>query len=781
MAKKEIVNVNMYNEGTSQKVFKEGFLVALSNHTISIKNNKIYMETPDKIYIANLNQFSFVWNPSFEYIFRNDMRRILDATKLKPGMMKSLFDWTDPIFDELPYPIQSKKQFLQDLQRKLEEDDEYYQVMRDTMLNHVKRLFFSVRKAYIDKFIPMGILVEEDKIPLEYYRDYSPEMLEKLFEEQDFQEREKIEVVSQAFAEERRKQELSGKKSKQPYNTRIVKLINLLPTSEILDVFMSGVLTTEEFTRTRITKKDLLEVPYEELLEILSDKNDMLPDRLKITSKDLVNAYGRTLNGTTLYKLALYGYIEPEDFIEVHEINKALRLTDYEDVMYDDEELRAYYTPSILIGMSDNQRLTPRFMQGFLELQDFENQPEVFKQKSQMLVQELERVRKEQGIEEAGLQDEILHFFDLGLCDSTTAREHIPESLIENKYIDNQLTMEEVFEYYQKGLITEEGISKYYDKEEILEFYQSGQVSGKALRIVRDADFLLQAFTDGKIIISDYLNLYLQGNISINDLSDGLELSEKEIDIASFITEEIAYDKIKELFTHYLIDYASILGLQHQGVLTTKQVEELKTLLNTREFFEELRAGKTYKVVTTRQEEGGTKRTAVSKTRKEKDFSGEVGLISELLGRDVESESYSLIESYNAKGRATSLNNYRIFGNEELDGIIILQKSKKENAVYVMNALQMMYFLHGKENSEGQIEIQNRMKDKAYLKTIEGVEVVEHTEHFARNLVEASARISQKIASRVKIEDGKYVASVDKMVQELRVQYLEDKAKGRED
>ena len=98
-----------------------------------------------------------------------------------------------------------------------------------------------------------------------------------------------------------------------------------------------------------------------------------------------------------------------------------------------------------------------------------------------------------------------------------------------------------------------------------------------------------------------------------------------------------------------------------------------------------------------------------------------------------------------------------------------------------MTALQMKYFLHGKENEEGQIEIQNRMKDKAYLKTIEGVEVVEHTEHFARNLVEAAARISPQIAERMRTEDGSYVADVDRMIQEMREQYLEDRAKGRED
>ena len=68
-------------------------------------------------------------------------------------------------------------------------------------------------------------------------------MMEKVFEKEGFSEQEKINVVSQAFALERRKQELSGKKSKNGYNGRIVQLVNLLAVEEILDVFMNKILT----------------------------------------------------------------------------------------------------------------------------------------------------------------------------------------------------------------------------------------------------------------------------------------------------------------------------------------------------------------------------------------------------------------------------------------------------------------------------------------------------------------------------------------------------------
>ena len=148
---------------------------------------------------------------------------------------------------------------------------------------------------------------------------------------------------------------------------------------------------------------------------------------------------------------------------------------------------------------------------------------------------------------------------------------------------------------------------------------------------------------------------------------------------------------------------------------------------------------------------------------------------------DVEQESFSLLESYNAQKRPTSLHHYRIFGNEDLDGIVILQKSKKENAVFVMSALQIMYFLRGEEDSEGKIKVKDRMQDKAHLKEITGVEVIEHTKHFARNLLEAAARISPKIDAKLRAGDSTYIEEVRQMVDKMRESYLKEKGKERAD
>ena len=557
--------------------------------------------------------------------------------------------------------------------------------------------------------------------------------------------------------------------------------MDLLPPDEIMDTYLDGrIISKEEFLKTKITKQDILELPYDMLLRVLAEKNVDLPDRLKVTSMDLVNQYGRTLTGSAIYDLAQEGYIEQEDLIEVYEINKALVMTEFEEFILDNEELELFYTPDVLLDMKEKGKLTPRFLKSYLEMEDFENNPEIFRTKSEILVEKIEKRLEDD--KDRKLEDEVLELFDIGLCDVETTKSKVSEDYLEEKFFEDALDIETIFEYFKKGIISEEAISKYYSQEELFELYEKGKISGNALKAIKDTDFLLQKYFDGKIADSDFVRLYLEGDsLSATDLDEGLQIAEKEVDIFGFINEDTPFYKIKEMFMTYLIDYATILRLRNQGIIDDKQLEELKSALSTKEFFEELGSGKTYKVVTERENERHHRRPIIPGDVIEKDYADELRLISELLEKDVEKETYSLIESYNAKGKPTTLHNYRIFGNEELDGIVVLQRSRKENAVYVMNALQMMYFLHGKENSEGQIEIKDRMKDKAYLRTIEGVEVVEHSEYFARNLVEAASKTSPKIAKKVRIKNGKYLGAVDKMVTDMREKYLEEKAKGRDE
>ena len=71
------------------------------------------------------------------------------------------------------------------------------------------------------------------------------------------------------------------------------------------------------------------------------------------------------------------------------------------------------------------------------------------------------------------------------------------------------------------------------------------------------------------------------------------------------------------------------------------------------------------------------------------------------------------------------------------------------------------------------------MKDKAYLKTIEGVEVVEHSKFYGKNLVEACSRVSPKVSEKMKTSDKKYREDVSEMLEDMLDKYLMEKGKSR--
>ena len=378
-----------------------------------------------------------------------------------------------------------------------------------------------------------------------------------------------------------------------------------------------------------------------------------MPNSLKITSKDLINQYGRLFDGQQIYKLAVYGFIDSQVLIEVYEINEALKYINYDGRILENDELDEFYSPKALIGMKLNGDISPKFAQSYVEMQDFENNKEKFKEKSESLIENLRILTGDKKSQE--FQENLLFFFKIGFCDLENAKQNISEEYIENKISNNEMKIEEVFELYEKGLLNDDFMLKYYKPEEIFEFYKNDEITGKSLRLVNDVDFLTQKFCDREIDIQDFLNLYLTEDIlSVYDLDDALVLAESDVDISNFIDENVYFEKIKELFSNYLIDYSFILTLKEQQIINENEFNEIKATLDTREFFQELEEGKKFVVVTSREQNiQKGKKTTSSSDKKKNDFSDEIDLISKVLEKDVENESYSVIESYNKKGRLT--------------------------------------------------------------------------------------------------------------------------------
>ena len=792
---------------------------ALAEDTFSVNSKYVHLEVNSFIFDTVKKDFIDLLIPSLDYRYKNELNRYLDKDKIKiKGISLYLYALTNPVLKQIGF--NQVDDFRNSLKEKVKSDEGYYENIREYCLKEIEIFPISKRKKYIDRFIELGVLNEKDKVDLEYYADFPISKIKELLNNGTISRDELVTIVAQIYYFDRNPDELDQKenKKKSKHSNRVVNAMNLLEPIEILDMYLHGGLTDEEFNKTKIKKEEILSTCKVGILCYLLQKNDNVPERLKITSKDLINLYGKTIGGdidltsekseddedavwregntfggSTMDQLIRCNFIEPEDVIDIYEINKALVHTDFDkDELYDNYEVIAYYTPRVLLNMALKEKLTQDFVQKYREMLDFENNKEVFRKKSLMLVDGIRDIVEKKANEdsekdnsEEDIQRFILYFFNIGLCDLQTTKENVSTEFIQYAFMNDELSIEDIFSLYKKGLIGDELIAEFYSDEELLDLYESGKINRDCLKALRKKDLLVDYFSDGKGQIEDFIDLYLKSDIiSINDLNDVCELGDVDSSkISNLIDENVPYEKIKELFSNLLIDYSTIQVLHSQQIITDDQFEEIKNALSTREFFKEIKKGKKFKVVTLR--EGNSvhheKRPKILSEKEEEDFSDEMELISKILGKDVEEEvendQIALIESYNLNDRPTSLNNYRIFGNESLDGIVILEKAKKGNAVFVMSALQLMYFLKGKENSTGEIEIKDRMRDKAYLKTIVGVECIEHTKHFARNLIEAASRVSPKVDQQLKKSNGKYKTDVEKMIDDMREKYLEEKSK----
>ncbi len=774
------------NDDFYKKYYGPTFLKALYEGEISIVSGQIInTRYKSEINCMALGQFMFYVSETFRHIFDIDLPKGLKEENVDPEMIKDFYAWTNPQFKNLDF--EPFNRFLEKLETKVEKDEAYREVLRKNSFEALKIIRQQeLRKKYIDRLIDLNVLEERDKVDLVYFLNLPISEIKKFISENVLTDYEITELVVQKCIElrdlESRASDSKKQKHRGNYNSKIVETVNLLSGYEIADAYVTGsgdLITENEFVRTKVTKDDILLLPYNSIIEFLEEKNtDTLPKRLKVTSKDLINKYGRNFSGEAIYKFFERGYIELGDLIDIFEINKALRASGFDGEFFDDDELRAIYSSEVLFDMKEKDELTPEFIEKYKNMYEFDKKPEVFNIKSRLLADSLRELlsKRDEKLGSNLFEENILYFFENGLCDTQTAGENISEEYIDKMVKSGKFSRDNLFKLFEKGVISDEIIIKYYNDVEILKLYEEGKVGKNCLRAVKDVDRLLEAVSDEKISIVDFEELYLKTDVvSISDLKDGLELSDSELTgITNLIDENTPYEKIKSLATDLLIGFSDVRDLKNRGIIDDEEFKEISESINVTGFRNRL-GKEDFRVVTSRKNEKSYGGRSFSMTYEEnEDFLDEITLISRVFERYVEGTPYSKIESHNEKGAPTSLNGYRIFEDNDL---VILQKSKKGNAVFVMDIRQLMYFLDGKENENGEIE--DRMRDKAYLRTLTGVEVVEHSRHFARNLIEAVSRVSSEYKESLRDEDGKYKKDVQSLIDNMRKEYDIDRSQVR--
>ena len=109
------------------------------------------------------------------------------------------------------------------------------------------------------------------------------------------------------------------------------------------------------------------------------DDNENLPPWLRLTSLDIIKEYGKRVTSKMLYDLIEKGYVDKADCIEIPRINRVLKLSGYdEDLMYSNEEVLSLYKPKTLFDMKEKGKLTPEFVEKYIQFADYSNNERLY-------------------------------------------------------------------------------------------------------------------------------------------------------------------------------------------------------------------------------------------------------------------------------------------------------------------------------------------------------------------------------------------------------------------
>ena len=773
---------------TLNEIWNDIFLNSIYVGKIYVKGNKFHMVVNGTDNIINAKQFKAAFQVTFDKVYKETIYPVFNLNSFSSEQAETICIWLDPTLEDLG--INGYDEYIQRLEDKFTKARKNYNpvttnLFRIQLRNTLIDIDPERRKRLISYIKPYQILNLKDLVDLEYYTD-----LPRPLELQEFKDEngEFSETTKQALAElsVRKLVELKNFKHKVS-NSKIKNYTQYISPEYLINMAEWNQIPYEYLSSSDVTKKDIFSVKYEMLISAL-DNMEKYPSKLRITSQDILNEYGVTVSGSRFYKLAMYGYVDSKDVIDVVSKNKILRLSgEPEENLFDDEEVLAFYSSDRLTNMLLNDNIDSEFVKKYkMALND----DELFNRKSRTVIEKTKfRIMTNEEIDDKDetAQKLLVKAYRIGLCSPEILKENINQGYIEELYLSGEISDTNILNLYRYKVVDADTVRKYFSEKEIFDFYLQGDLDKDIISVLENIEErnenILEAVMDGKMPLYDVASLYITGTLDINILEDAIEFSNEEFNFETVIDENTDFSKIKEMFERKIIDYSCVTNLKENGIITENQLKELKKTMDKDKFFDDLK-GKTFKLVTDRkakervprQKDSSLKGYKPKKDENEK-YKKEKELISKILGLDNINESvdeYASIESYNNAGRPTSLNGYKIFGSKD-NGLVIFSKFQKENAVFIMPFYQAAYFLNsrGQENSKD-VVIEDRMKDKAYLKTLNQVEVIMHTEYFARNLSSAACKLSPEFEEKY-TEDCSYKKEVTDLCAEMRRIYRIEK------
>lgn len=573
------------------------------------------------------------------------------------------------------------------------------------------------------------------------------------------------------------------------------KIFYFLPKCELIKLYVDGKISDAEFKIMKISKDDIFELSTDMILNILN-KRTYLPVKINITSKDIINQYGKSLTGNDIKEFLKDGFVDSKDFINIFYINEALKLANYnEELMIKDDEIDEYYNEEILVNLYENGELVEsQFVERYKKfINRNQDNTDYLDKKSKSIVIFIEEVKQ---YDKDRLCKIMLDFYKRGLFSSRVLKENLSLDYVENLYLNGEINEEQLYQLYKDKVIDGVTYLNYIDLDEILEMYIEGKVDIDVLECYNDKEALLNKIIDfypDKLSLENTVSLYLRLECFNLDFLQ-LILSTEDIDSIDwqlFEEDFINFNKILELYQNKIIDYNLLNKLKDDNKITVEQFDLIKDTIDKEEFFEELKDGKVFRIATSRintnkkksfYDDKNDAETSLEKTRRQtklKDFFDlEQELLSRFLGIDTD-ENVAYIESLNGNGKPTSLDGYMIYGNKDKD-IVVFRKRQLGNALFIMPVYQAMYFLNGVQSNNAVNVSNNKLLDKETLRKMDQVMWIVHSKHFGEKLKEAMFKFSPKIADKMK-NDEQYRSDVEDLIAILEENYNERHEKRTEE
>lgn len=494
--------------------------------------------------------------------------------------------------------------------------------------------------------------------------------------------------------------------------------------------------------------------------------------KLNFSSKELVDLYGKKLSGNQCIILAEKGMIKPEDLILI-KTRKSVEFVD-ENMAVETDNLVDFYTAEVLLGLYNEKILTTNFVNIFNKLLD-----EIPEEKRDTLMQEIILETTELS---KNSDNVLLDYYKLKLIPIEKLKNIFSKDTIENFIIEEKLNSNEIIEFAKSGLIPVNDIYEYLTIDELVDGVILGKVEEDALIFVPQ-DKLEQTlsgrYIDDNLETKLVMGMYLRHDkVSIDFINDIFEIKKPEENLTLYINQDSEKEKIRDLFSNYHISYEDLLVLRDSGILSVNEFEEYEKSINKTKFYEELEKMKSVRVSSTTDEERKREVTTISRSTKEKiektDFDLEKEAFQVLF--DVpdfvqDRDKMPIIESINTDtGVPTSLDGYIIIPVEKYN-LVIFEKFKSQNSLFIMPYQQADYFLHG--NLDQLDDSDNNGKNKETLSKMKSVMCKRHSKNFFKNVIDSATQLSEEANQELK-PNGRYTEDAKAYIKYMQESYVEN-------